>query len=98
MNEIFFPTEYKKSVLNGTKNSTIRIKKETGKYKVGKIYSARSYAGKDWNIKVRILKVTKTKIGELAKLGISEKNINAIRKEEEMLPNERIEIIKFKIL
>ncbi|MEI7718437.1 MAG: hypothetical protein WCI72_01100 [archaeon] len=98
MYEIFFPTEYKKAVLNGTKNSTIRVKKETGRYKVGKIYSAMSYAGKDWNIKVKILKVTKTKIGELAKAGIPEKNINSLNKKEKIFPNDRVEIIKFKTI
>lgn len=46
MNNIFFPYQYKKALLNKTKNTTIRIKDEIGKYKIGEIYNAKSYAGK----------------------------------------------------
>lgn len=98
MNEIFFPSQYKKALLNKTKNTTIRINKEIGKYQKGKIYSAKSYSGRNWNIKIKILKILPTKLGELSKLKIPKRSIESIQKKEKISLKEKVELIKFKIL
>lgn len=70
MDEIFFPSQYKKAILQKTKNTTIRIGKEIGKYSAGKVYLAKSYAGNNWGIKIKISSVVKTKINQLSDHGI----------------------------
>ena len=98
MDEIFFPNQYKKALLSKTKNSTIRISAEIGKYKVGKIYSAKSYAGRNWNIKIKILKVFPTTWGELSKYDIPKRSIEATQKKEKISLNEKVELIQFKVV
>ncbi|MBU0619498.1 MAG: hypothetical protein V1768_04080 [Patescibacteria group bacterium] len=93
MNEIFFPSQYKKALLNKTKNSTIRIRNEIGKYKVGKIYSAKSYAGSDWNVQIKILKIFPTTLRKLSNFGIPKRSIEATRKKEKISLNEKVELI-----
>ena len=98
MDEIFFPSQYKKALLNKIKNSTIRIGDEIGKYKVGKIYTAKSYAGKGWNIKVKILKVIPTTLNNLSEFGIPKRSIEATQKKEKISLNEKVELIQFEVL
>ena len=98
MNEIFFPTQYKKALLSKTKNTTIRIGNEIGKYKAGHIYSAKSYAGRDWDIKIKIGKIIPTTLGELSKFGIPKRSIEATQKEEKISLNEKVELIRFEVV
>ena len=98
MDEIFFPSQYKKALLSKTKNSTIRIGAEIGKYKVGKTYSAKSYAGRSWNIKIKILKIFPTTLGELPKFDIPQRSIEATQKKEKISLNEKVELIQFEVL
>jgi hypothetical protein len=98
MREIFFPSQYKKALLSKTKNSTIRIGAEIGKYKVGKIYSAKSYAGRNWNIKIKILKIFPTTLGELLKFDIPKRSIKATQRKEKISFNEKVDLIRFKVL
>jgi len=98
MDEIFFPSQYKKALLSKTKNSTIRIGAEIGKYKAGKIYSVKSYAGRNWNIKIKILKIFPTILGELSKLGILMRSIEATQKKEKISLNEKVELIRFEVV
>jgi len=98
MNEIFFPSQYKKALLNKTKNSTIRIGNEIGKYKVGRIYYAKSYAGRNWNLKIKILKISSTTLEKLSEFGIPNRSIEATRKKEKISLNEKVELIRFKVL
>jgi hypothetical protein len=97
MNEIFFPYQYKKALLNKTKNTTIRIRDEIGKYKVGKIYLAKSYAGRNWNIRIKILKVTLTTLNKFSDLGIPQKSIEAIQNNKKISFNEKVELILFEV-
>lgn len=98
MNEIFFPSQYKKALLSKTKNSTIRIDNEIGKYKVGKIYSVKSYAGKDWNIRIKILKIFPTTLGELSNFGIPKRSIEATQKKGRASIKEKVELIQFEVI
>jgi uncharacterized protein YqfB (UPF0267 family) len=98
MDEIFFPSQYKKAVLLKTKNATIRIGKEMGKYKTGKIYSAKSYAGNDWSVKIKISSVTKTKLGQLSEYGIPKRSVEATQRKEKVSLNEPVEVIRFTVL
>ncbi|MBD3259448.1 hypothetical protein GF371_02340 [Candidatus Woesearchaeota archaeon] len=79
--------------MNKTKNTTIRTGSEIGKYKQGKIYDACSYAGRDWGIKIKIIKVIRTKAGKLKDYGLSERNIRAAKVSQDSI----VELIKFKI-
>ena len=94
----FFPSQYKKAILSKTKNSTIHIKEEIGKYKVGKIYFVKSYTGRDWNVKIKILNITLTKLGKLSDFGIPKLSIKALQKKKKISSNERVELIQFKVL
>lgn len=98
MDEIFFSSQYKQALLSKTKSSTIRIGAEIGKYKVGKIYSAKSYAGRTWNIKIKILNIFPSTLGELSKLGIPKRSIEATQKKEKISLNEKVELIRFEIV
>ncbi len=95
MNSINFPAEYKKALVNKTKNTTIRTGKEISKYKVGKTYSACSYAGNDWHIKVKITKVTKTTV---SKLEIPKKSLESLKKKEKLSNSSKVEVIQFRVL
>lgn len=94
----FFLVSIKKALLSRTKNITIRISDEIGKYKVGEIYSAKSYAGKDWNIKIKILKVLSVTLGELSELGIPRRSIEATRQKEKISFDEDVELIRFEVV
>jgi hypothetical protein len=98
MDEIFFPSQYKKTILHKVKNSTIRIGKEIGKYKAGKTYLAKSYAGNSWYVKIKINSVTKTKLRQLSEFGIPERSIVATQRKEKISLNEPVEIIKFTVV
>jgi len=98
MDEILFPTQYKKALLSKKKNMTIRIKEEIGKYKPGKVYLAKSYSGKDWDIKIRVLKRTLTTPGKLFFLGVPKKSIESMKNREKISSNEEVELIQFKVL
>tara|TARA_Y100000310_G_C20439372_1_gene695316 strand:+ start:502 stop:798 length:297 start_codon:yes stop_codon:yes gene_type:complete len=95
---MFFPAHYKKALREKTKNTTIRTKEEIGKYKEGKIYKAKSYAGSDWEITIKVVKVTKIKLGELRKMNIPQKSITSIINKEKIDLHSKVELIQFKIL
>ncbi|MBW3013672.1 hypothetical protein KY335_00350 [Candidatus Woesearchaeota archaeon] len=98
MADIFFPNQYKKALLNKTKNTTIRVGKEVGKYKAGKTYSAKSYAGREWGIKIKILNISKTTVDKLSDFGLQKRNIERVKKEKGITSNTKVEVIKFKVL
>jgi len=98
MNSIPFPNQYKKPLLNKTKNVTVRISDEVGKYNVGEIYSAKSYAGRDWNVKVKIINVISTILRKLSEFGIPYRSINAIQNKENISFNTKVELIRFEVL
>jgi hypothetical protein len=97
MDEIFFPAQYKKAILQKTKNTTIRFGKEIGKYSAGKVYLAKSYAGNNWGIKIKINSVIKITLNQLSDHGIPERSIAAIQRKENICPNESVEVIRFTI-
>ena len=98
MDDIFFPSQYKKAILHKTKNSTIRIGKEIGKYKAGKTYLAKSYAGNYWGVKIKVNSVIKTKLRQLSEYGIPERSIEATQRKEKISLNESVEVIRFTIV
>jgi len=98
MEEIFFPSQYKKALLNKTKKSTIRIGNELGKYKAGKTYTAKSYAGSNWDIKIKILEIMPTTLNKLSDFGIPKRSIEATQRKEKISLNEKVELIRFEVL
>jgi len=98
MSEIFFPSQYKKALLGKMKNNTIRIGNEIGKYKVGKTYLVKSYAGRYWNLKIKIIKIIPTILGKLLEFNIPKRSIEAIQKKEKISLKEHIELIQFEVL
>ncbi len=98
MDTIFFPSNYKKALLTKAKNTTIRICKEVGKYKKGKVYAAESYAAKNWGIKIKITEVVHTKLNKLIDFGIPKRSINAILRREKVFANSQADLIRFRIL
>lgn len=98
MNEIFFPSQYKKALLAKTKNTTIRMGKEIGKYQVGQTYLAKSYAGRDWKMKVKIRKVLRTTVDHLSNFNIPARSIEAMKRKEKISADEAVDLIRFEIL
>ncbi|MEI7426165.1 MAG: hypothetical protein WCK16_04570 [Candidatus Moraniibacteriota bacterium] len=98
MSAISFPAQYKQSILHKTKNSTIRIGEEIDKYKAGETYSVKSYAGKHWNVKIKILSITKTKLCCLSNHNIPKRSIKATQRKEKILSDEPVEIIRFVVV
>ena len=97
MDKILFPSQYKRAILAKTKNTTIRIKNEMGKYKTGRTYTAHSYAGNSWKQKITITKIFKSTVAKLKEYGIPDKTINSIKNTLKIRANEQVEIINFKI-
>jgi len=98
MQEILFPSQYKSALVNKTKSSTVRVDKERGKYVVGKIYCAKSYAGTDWKIKIKILEVIPTTVKQLYNYGLTKMNLKPLLKDPNVSVNTKVELIKFKVL
>jgi len=98
MNIVFFPSQYKKALVNKTKNTTIRIGEEVGKYKIGEIYSARSYAGNNLGIKIKIKNIIKTTIDKLDDFDIPKRTIYSIIKKEKVSTKEKVEIMRFEVI
>jgi len=98
MDTIYFPPQYKKALLNETKNKTIRVGNEIGRYSTGRVYVAKSYAGANWNIKIKIEKAILTTFKSLPKFGISKRSVESLQKKENLLPNSKVEVIKFVVL
>lgn len=95
MNSILFPSQYKKAILNKTKNTTIRIGTEIGKYKAGKIYLVKSYAENSWKIEIKVDKIIKTTFGRMQNFGIPKRSIESIRRKGKLSSNSPVEIIRF---
>jgi hypothetical protein len=98
MNKISFPSHYKKALVEGVKNTTIRIGNECGKYVVGKTYHAGSYAGRDWGERVKIVKVIYTTLGKLSEFEIPQRSIESIQKKQKVSIDENVELIKFRVM
>ena len=98
MKTIFFPSNYKKALLEKKKTMTIRVKAEIGKYKKGQIYMVKSYAGSDWGVNVRILDINLTNLKNLSHLGIPKRSIESIQRKEKINKNSRVELLKFEIV
>ena len=82
--------------MSKTKNTTIRTDKEIGKYKTGKTYLAKSYAGNSWGIEIKVVETSRIKVGQLGNHGIPDRSIAAIRRNEKMSVSSLVEVIRFK--
>lgn len=63
-----FPNQDWSKLKDGSKNMTYRTSSEMGKYEVGKQYRAVSYGGKDLNINIIIIDITKIAISKVPTL------------------------------
>ncbi|MFH0906372.1 MAG: hypothetical protein V1824_03465 [archaeon] len=97
MQTISFPSNYKKALINKTKSITIRPN-QFGKYKVGKIYIAKSYSDNLWNIKIKILEINYPIVGTLSEYGIPKRSINSFIKKTKCENNQKVMLIKFKVI
>lgn len=95
MERIPFPSFYRQAISNKSKNITLRLVNEVDKYKEGNVYLATSYTGKDWGIKIRVKKVTPTKLGKLFEFGIPKRSIKALLNKREITPDSRVDIVEF---
>lgn len=93
MADIYFPASYRRALIRRTKSITLRTGREIGKYKTGKTYNAKSYAGKDWGISVKILKTRLVHAADLLKYGIPPRSVRSLRQKTYAA---EVEIIKFK--
>lgn len=98
MDEMSFPTSYKRALLNKTKTKTIRIRDQIGKYRTGRTYRAQSYAGKVWDIKIKIASVRLTTLNKLPEFGIPARTISSIRRKHGVSLSEKVDLILFRVL
>jgi uncharacterized protein YqfB (UPF0267 family) len=80
MKNIPFPTHYRRSLREGRKTMTVRLDQELGKYTKGEILRATSYAGNDWGIDIKVIKVIRTTIGRLNEHGVPGNSVEGILK------------------
>lgn len=93
-----FPKEELQDLFFSKINSTIRIKKETNKYSVGKVYLIRSYEGKTLkSVRIKVTKVEKGPLKEWVKY-CGKNTINQIIKGNNITENEPSEFIHFDIV
>lgn len=97
MKTIPFPSSYKKALLKGVKNTTLRFNNEQGKYKMGEIYEATTYSGKSWETKIQIEKISTTTIDKLSEYEFSERTIHALRKHN-LFKNVKVDILRFRLV
>lgn len=60
-----FPGEYFAALKSGEKNTTYRVDNEMGKYKVGKIYRATSYGGRNLSADIEIISVDRVSVSDI---------------------------------
>jgi uncharacterized protein YqfB (UPF0267 family) len=98
MEDIPFPSRYKKALLKGTKTSTIHIKNKIGKYRSGKIYQTMSYSGEDWETKIEIIKIITAPLKNLQNYGIPQESLLSVSRNNNLSMDEKVDLIKFKII
>ena len=89
-----FPDDYKEALLSGSKNTTIRVGEEMGKYQVGEKYRAGSYTREDWGVEVLVEDTKTVNLEQLPEFGVPEKEIERVKSETD---DEQAEVIKFEI-
>jgi hypothetical protein len=98
MKKIYFPAQYKVSLLKGKKNTTIRIDEEMGRYQAGEVYAAQSYAGRDWGVKVKIKEVHQVRVSNLGDFGFPLGSREALVKRERLADDAAVELIRFEVV
>lgn len=96
--KIPFPNEYKKALVEGKKNTTVRVEQEVGRYSQGGIYEATSYSGKKWGVLIEIKEVKRASKSDLRELNLPWQTRKKITKELESQKSDTLEVITFKIL
>lgn len=91
-----FLPQYKKKLLSGKKNLTVRIGKEMGRYRKGREYDAQSYSGKDWGFKVRVNSIINTKFKDLHKH--VPKQVAKMKDFKKLEPKDKAQVIHIKPL
>lgn len=94
LKEMPFPRHYKKLLMRGKKNTTIRILNERNKYKKGKIYQATDYKGNHFPILITVTEIMYMKFKDIKKY-IPDAELKA-KEFKKLKPNSKVEIIKFK--
>lgn len=93
-----FPSTYKLAMLKKSKTSTIRVGDEINKYMVDKTYTAHSYQGDNWKIKIKIINIFTTPIKNLTNFGIPKKSIESLIKKTKLKNKDFVELINFKYI
>ena len=83
-----FPDAYRRALETGTKNQTVRMSNELGRYRVGGVYRATSYSGQKWPMKIRVVSVQRHKA----------KDVKRVRELRQLPPNADVEVIKFEVM
>lgn len=95
---IYFPSSYRKALLQRTKTYTIRTGRELDKYKESCIYDVFSYGQTDWKLRIKIDKINKVKVDELSKLGIPKRSVDSLINKTHLGLKDKVELIHFSYL
>lgn len=96
-NTMPFSSEYNRSLRAGTKNSTVRVGAERGRYQKGAEYAATSYTGQPLGVRLKILSVETVPLSgvdALTRVGTSE----SIQRKHGTRPNELVDVVRFEVL
>ena len=92
-----FPSQYKRSLLRGTKNTTVRTSAEMGKYAPGMTYQATSYKGKPIGVNVKVNSINRVPASALA-ANTSNRSAKATIRKTGIQPSETVEIFRFNVV
>jgi hypothetical protein len=96
-NTIPFPGEYMRGLRAGTKNSTVRVGAERGRYSRGMTYEVTNMKGQPVGVKIRVLSVEKTLLSgvdQLTRVGTME----MIQRKHGTQPSEQVDVVRFEVV
>ncbi len=82
----------------GSKNVTLRVGPEAGKYLKGETYNAQSYAGNPMDLRVKINDSISVPLRELLQHGIPQRSVDSLQRKENLTEKDIVNLIRFSIL
>lgn len=92
-----FPSQYRRSLLRGTKSTSVRTSAEMGKYSPGMTYRAVSYKGQPIGVNIHVHSINRIPASALA-ANTNTRSAKATMRKTGVQPSEMVEIIRFNVV
>lgn len=92
-----FPSQYRRSLLRGTKNTSVRTSAEMGKYQPGMTYQATNYKGAPIGVNIKVNSVSRIPASALA-ANTSNRSAKATIRKTGIQPSETVEVVRFNVV